>query len=260
MIECALAVPASGWRPWVEAAADLRILRRLECPGVLLGEADELARAGAFAGLDWAHAHDLLPPATARRLADTPLGSGASWRATAERLGAACARLGIRRASIDLGLDGLDAGAGFAGALARRAGVLEPFFEAEPSRELTICVRLRQPPSYFGSREWEAAGNLLYELRDRGLALCVDFHPAELEDGFDIDAFLRRCVRRIAVLRFCYYPHAGETVPATARNAWAEALRRHGFRGLVVFRPRVDDPDELPRLLAAADEWAGLYR
>ena len=259
MIECALSIPATeSWQAWVRAAADLPLLRSLECPGELLEE-DGLAVAADRAGLEWVHVHDLLPPATARHLAETTLPDAASWRRSIDRLTGACACLGVRRASLDLGLDRL-IGTDFSDGLERRLHLLAPFFGAEASWPLDLCVDVRRPPAFPGSREWEAAGNLIHELQGKPFGLCVDVYPAEPGPDFALDEFLRQCVLHTRVLRILYCPRLGDAIDCETRERWSTALRRHGFRGVVVFCPRVTDPDELPRILASADRWAAQLR
>jgi hypothetical protein len=259
MIECALAVPVENWRSWVTAVADLNTLRALECPGALLDIAAELRKAADREGLEWGHVHDLLPLSVGRHLVEVMPYDACSWRETADSLSAACACLGVCRASLDLGLGRVSAMA-FDEGIRRRLSLLDPFIAPDAAWPLSVCVDVRRPPSFPGSREWEVAGNLIHELRGREFGLCVNVHPAELGADFDTDAFLRQCALHTMVLRFCYYPRLGDNISAEVRGLWAEALRRHGFHGLVVFCPLVDDLDALPRMLETADHWAGLLQ
>jgi hypothetical protein len=96
-------------------------------------------------------------------------------------------------------------------------------------------------------------------LRGTRFGLCVNVAPGELDETFDLDVFLRQCALHVQVIRLMYYPHHGDALSDTFHTQWAAGLRRHGFSGLVVFCPRVDDLDQLPGILGRADRWAENY-
>ena len=255
MIEFAVAVQPNGWPAWIENAANLKFVRSLECPGELLNTHRDLFAAADHQGLHWVHVRDMAPRTIGRHAGEGISYEGLHWHDVVADLMKSCAALGVRSVSLDAGLDRISE-SGFDEAFQRRLALLEPVLLHAGSWGLRLCVEVRQPVAFPGSREWSYAGNLLYELRDHEVALCVNVAPVELAGDFDMDTFARRCALRTSVIRLMYYPHRGESPGDEMLAAWWKALRRHGFHGVVVFCPRVDDPDALPGILSRVDQWA----
>lgn len=246
---------------WLDAVSNLATTRGVELPASLLAEPAEALEARLAANaLRVLHVTRLLPSGFVMRLMEAAERPRDVLLAQVKSALARCRAVQVRQVSCDLELDA-------AGATAAQ---LEPAIRAQVSliRQLlpvaveagqTLCIPVRQPPPYPGSREWSLASNVVHEIMHPSCRLALDLVPAELDPAFDLAALLRDCVFHLAVVRIHYEPFLGEAVPLRRQQEWADALRRQGFKGTVVFCPVASTPEGIRAACRQVDALAGLY-
>ncbi len=240
MILPAIRIPPDQPRLWLEAVGDLRGVRAVELPAALLETAAEpvpplLRRLG----LSVLHADGLLPSGfLAHFTAATP--------PVRERLVldlrralAACGAAGVRNLTLDLELQEPAQGSLQADAAPLVRQILATMME----QGMTFCLPLRLPLSWPGSREWQAAANLAAEVLHPACAYALTLELGDLPADFPFESHIRELGFHLQILRLAYTPALGET-PTTAQvTEWHRILQRQGFKGVVVFCPRLSSVD-----------------
>lgn len=255
MISCAVGVTEPQWRDWLHEVGNLKVVRDIELPVSLLAHDAEAMRQVENRGLRLVVAHDLLPADVARHLAESSTLDRGNVLACLEETLDHCRNAGARLVTLEMGLNRI-AEAGAAEALAERVAFLRQLVPVADERRLTICVQVRTPRSFPGSREWEHAANVVHEVMHPACRLAVNLVPADLPGDFDIAAFVRSCTFHLGVLRFHYAPALGDALDGAALDAWHEVLLQHGFRGSMVFCPRVGGGAGIGEVCAGIDRWA----
>ena len=258
MIICAVSVAEVSWRCWLDAVSNMRVVRDVELPVATLAEPPGALALAEHYGLSVPHARDLLPADTARYVSETPSLGRDGLLQCLDRSLDDCRAAGVRSASLEMGLDRIGDDT-FEEDFAERAKLLRCLMPLADERRLTVCVQVRQPRAFPRSKEWEHAANLVHDLMHPCCRLALNVVPAECGPGFDVQEFVRSCYFHIGVVRFHYDPQLGENLGDDAQREWAAALRSHGFRGAVVFCPKLTDDDAIPRACERIDAWAELY-
>jgi len=254
VLRTACHIPTRHWRQWLEAVAASPALRVIESEGDLALHNERFRREVRSLGLLLEHLTDVVPASVLRGLFDMPperrrpvLGEMASILRLAEADG-------VRTVDLDLGLDGLQMKNADAALAERRQVLLACLGPSEVLDTLRVCLPVRVPPPFPGSRAREWAANLLFEAMQSRLALSFDLFPGEWETPPDPAVFVRETCLHAAVLRVHWRPDRGEVLPRRWLCGLAEALHRRAWKGTLVFRPhlRAGADAETPRKLVAS--------
>jgi len=253
-----VSVAEADWEEWLHAVGNMKIVRDVELPvSLLAGDSNALKLAERY-GLTVAHARDLLPSNTARYLGESPAAGRDDVLTCLKHALVRCRDAGARSVSLEMGLERIG-DATFEQDLAVRVRLLRGLMPVADSHAVTVCVQVRHPPRFPGAKEWGCAGNLVHEVMHPRCRLALDVVPSELADGFVVEEFVRSCYFQAGGVRFHYDPSLGESPDPESQAEWAAALHRHGFRGPVVFRPRVTGEAMIAEACAGIDAWAELY-
>ena len=258
MMTCAVSVAETAWDLWLGAVSNMKIVRDVELPAALL-----VAEPGPLAlcqhhGLSVSHVRDLLPPDLARYLSESPVRGRDDVLAALKEILLKCRSAGTHCVSLEMGLDRMGEDT-FEDDSAVRVKLLRGLIPIADRQRLTVCVQARYPRSFPTSKEWERAGSLIHDVMHPRCRLTVNTVPNELPRGFDVKDFVRSCCFRMGVVRFLYDPGLGANLVPESQAEWAAALRHHGFRGVVVFCPRVSEPEAVDEACARIDECATFY-
>ena len=258
MITCCVSASEDHWQDWLDAVGNLRRVRDVALPVSLLVTEPAIRTRAERLGLTVSHAQDLLPADVARYLSESPARGRKDVLSRLKDMLVQCRAAGARVVGFELGLDRIREAA-FAQDLTDRVKLLRALMPVADSQKVTLCVQVRYPREFPHSKQWEYAGNLVHEVMHPCCRLGISMVPAELPADFDIGSFVRLYSFNLGALRFHYSPAMGETLGRESQARWAEALRRHGFKGLVVFCPKVKEPEGIPEASAAIDAWAEAY-
>ena len=258
MITCAVNVAENRWREWLDAVGNMTVVRDVEFPAsLLINESNAMALAERY-GLKVSHAQDLLPPEVARYLTESPLRGRDDVLPCLGNTLKQCRAGGVRSVSLEMGLDRIGE-ATLEQDLAERIKLLRSLMPVADSQRLTLCIQVRYPRAFPGSREWEYAGNLVHEVMNPCCRLAVNLVPSDFPQDFELRNFIRSCYFNIGIVRFHYDPALGENLTMDTQAEWAAVLQNHGFKGGVVFCPRVSGPDGIATACSQIDQWAALY-
>lgn len=255
MISCAISVAESQWSDWLREIGNLKVVRDIELPVSLLAQDADAMRAVENHGLRLVVAHDLLPAETARHLAESSGLDRGDVLTCLEETFEHCHNAGARFVTLEMGLNRVSEASADA-ELAGHIAFLRQLVPLADELRLTICVQVRTPRPFPGSREWEHAAYVVHEVMHPACRLAVNLVPADLPGDFDISAFVRSCTFHLGVLRFHYAPALGDVLDSVALDAWHEVLQQHGFRGSLVFCPRAAGDTGIGEACARIDRWA----
>jgi len=258
MIFCAVSVVDANWKQWLEAIGDMRVVRGLECSASFLVSTPDFQAAAKRDNLRISHARDLLPADMARYLTESPaLGRGDVLDCLKKTL-AQCQACGVESVCLQMGLDRIG-DATFDHDMNERVRLLRALMPAADRHKLTVCLRVRHPRAFPGSKEWERAAHLVHEVMHPCCRLALDFFPAEVPPDHDLEELIRSCCFHVGVVRFHYTPSLGETLDAASQARWAKLLQQHGYKGAVVFCPNVTEEDGIATACEKIDQWAEAY-
>jgi hypothetical protein len=258
MITCAVSVADEVWKAWFEAVGNMKAVRDLECSAAVLAAGAEPMALARRLGLRMAHARDLLPPDMARYLTESPARGREDVLACLKKALALCHGAGVSSVCLQLGLDRIG-DATFQHDLGERVRLLRALIPDAERLKLTVCVRVRYPRAFPGSKEWEHAGSLVHEVMHPCCRLALDLVPAELTGSDGADAVLRAVGFNTGLIRLHYQPAAGEQLDPASQARWATALNQHGFKGGVVYCPRVTSEEAIRGAAAQIDAWAAAF-
>ncbi|MCF7853820.1 MAG: hypothetical protein K9N51_03400 [Candidatus Pacebacteria bacterium] len=259
MMHVALSVDDVAGEEWFDAIADTRCIRAAEVTLACLTENTEIIERAAVRGIDLACVRDVLSSEESRYFSDIPLRVRQSVARTLGQRLIRCGRAGVRTASVRLGLERITEKER-EGEIADRVAFLKNVISPLDSCGLTLCLTVRYPMERPQSREWDLAINIVHDVMHPVLRMGVDVFPSELDGDFDPMAFVRNTGMNLGVLRFVYEPGLGETLAASDLARWNEALRWHGYRGGIVFRPRPGIHTSIREVCAEVDAWAGIIQ
>lgn len=257
MVACAISVPEYDLEPWCEAVGDLRFIRDIEISGTHLddpGVPELLERTG----LGVVHVRDLLPADVSRYINESPAQGRDDVVEHLESMLDRCRAIGAKSAGMEFGLDRITK-AGFRHDFTERIRLLRSLVPVADRNGVVLCVNVRFPRSYPGSKEWEHAANLIHEVMHPSFRLAVDLVSGDLPEDFAPEILIRECYFQIGVLRIHFSPAFGETMTGEFQQSAGRALRRHGYRGVVIFRGHFEPNFSVPgRLFSTMDNWAQL--
>lgn len=237
-----------GLQPFLETVSGHDVWQGLELSGDLLdldgGWEDQF---DSF-DLQLVCLADLLPADVSRYLAEA---GTLARQALVRHLGILLERAaasGASYTSIDLGVERQAADHDL---LQIRAEMLRDLMPRAERMELTICVPLRLPEDLAAGHHHNAV-RLIKEVMHSHCRLVLEVFPEELDPSFDPAEFLADLHGYVAAIRWHYEPYLGHRLRSRFVANWVEALRGHGYGGVIVCCPRLRDPetlaDELPRL------------
>ncbi|MBT3381210.1 MAG: hypothetical protein HN742_40475 [Lentisphaerae bacterium] len=258
MTNCAVSVSENEWEMWLEAIGEMTVVRDVEFPVSLVAGDVGAGRLAEQYGLTPSFARDLLPADVARYLSESPVLGREDVGMHLRKLIAECRTCGGRSVSIEMGLDRIRDET-FEQDFEERLKLLRALIPCADQLRVSICVQVRYPKSFPGSKEWEHAGALVHEVMHPNCRLAVNLVPEEFPPNFDISTFVRSCCFRIGTLRFHHGLASGESMADDDMATWAKALRGHGFKGGIVFSPRVSTADALQAACRKIDRWARLF-
>lgn len=257
MTNVLVSVPDQNTEAWLDAVAEFEALRDVEVSAVLFQEESRanLLKLASRNGLHPRMVRNLIPGEVGRNLEALP---DTEIDRLAEKLREDLSDYGEEGAYsvvLDLGLEKIDE-KDEDGALRRRVTFVRRFLPTIESRDLQLLIPVRYPPPHPGACTWETATNLVHEVMHPACRLLVNFYPGEAEDDFDRTAFVRRCALHLGAIRFIYEPMLGETPNVDTLEAWRETLMWHGFRGALIFAPRISDVDAVRPACSKISEYA----
>lgn len=261
MISVAISVPEDGLETWIAAVSNTQGVRDVELAAATLQTGNQVDSLLEKNGLRVAHLRQFLPNGFTRHYLER---IGRSRNSVFLQLKSALTAFrghGARRVSLDLQLDQL-AGppADLDTGIRLQVSLLRPLLPAAIEAGITLCIPVRYPYPFPGSREWAAAENLVYEIMHPACRLGLNLFPAELEGDFDLVPFLRNCFFHLDLIRLHYNLALGEVLDRTQQQHWADGLRRHGFKGCVVFCPVISGDSGIREACGQVDQLAPLYR
>ncbi len=257
----AVRIPERGWKKWIDAVAAGAGTRALDVPASLAFEAPAFQADAGHLDLTPVHVHGLLAPGTAANLFNAGPGVRGELRTHIRSLLNRAEAAGIRTLDLDLGLDRIPESDIETG-LMQRSEFLRSLLEYGPESGggPALCVSVCFPLAYPGAKTWDWAANLIFEVMHPRCRLAVDVFPCELAPDFDIPAFVRDWYLQAALIRFHWRPGQGETLESANQAQWAAALRRHAFKGSVVFCPRPRHADSAPAVCSEIQSLCSLYK
>ena len=255
----ALRIPDRGWRKWLDAVSQTLHLRAVEASAALVAENPAFLPRLAELGLELCHVRDLLPDEIARHLFEAPGKTRDDLRKHVDDLLRRAEAARARSADLEFGLDRID-GPQMEDALRRRIDFLRDLLDGPNVPHIDLCVPVRQPPPFPGAYTRDAAANLIYEVMNPACRLAVELFPGELPADMDIGAFVREHYLQTALFRFHWQPALGEALDPARQRQWATALKRHTYRGCVVFCPKVRRSETIDDVTATVDTLAVAYR
>lgn len=258
MITCAVSVADEAWKAWFEAVGNMKAVRDLECSAAVLAAGAEPLALARRLGLRMAHARDLLPPDIARYLTESPARGRDDVLAYLKKTLALCHAAGVNSVCLQMGLDRVGEST-FQHDFGERVRLLRALMSEADRLKLTVCVRVRHPRAFPGSKEWEHAGNLVHEVMHPCCRLALDLVPAELSGPEEVETILRAVCFNTGLVRLHYQPAVGEQLEPASQAQWAAALNRHGFKGGVVYCPRVGSEEAIGAAAAQIDAWAAAF-
>ncbi len=258
MITCAVSIDESRWRPWLDAVGSMQVVRDVELPaGLVVDEPAALALAD-HCGLRVSLAHDLLPSDVTRYLGESPAAGRSDVIACLQDIIGRCRASGVRAVTLELGLDRIG-DTTYEENFAERLRLLRGLMPVADRERIAVCVQVRYPRSYPSSKAWEYAGTLVHEVMHPSCRLAVDLVPGEFAPDAQPEDLVRLCYFRTELFRFHYDPALGEDLADGGQAEWAGALHRHGYKGAVVFCPRIDGEDGMEEACRNIDRWAQMY-
>lgn len=258
MITPALRIPDADWAEWLDAVAETAHLRSVELSASLLAEDAAACERVRHYGLAIGHACHLLPPDVSRYLFETPLATRDDIVKHLRQVLKKCSDMGAGAVSIEVGLERIHEPT-FEDDVKARAALVHELLGSPEVPGPPLCLHVRHPPSFPGSREWGHAANLIHETDEPRLRLALNLFPHELPQETAVDQFVRSCCRQLAVVRFHYEPSLGEELDPRVQEAWGHSLRWHGFKGVVVFCPHLTGNHAIGEICSQADDLAPLY-
>ncbi len=258
MISCAISLPEADWQQWLHAMGNMRIVRDLELPVSLLQDVPDVLPQAEQQGFHLLHAHDLLPSDVARYLSESSVRGSHDLLTYLRETVVNCQLAGARYVSMEMGLDRIGEHT-FEVDLGERVKLLRALMPAADQHRITLCLQVRYPRSFPGCRDWEYAGNLVHEVMHPNCRLAVNLFPNDLPPDFDIDQFVATSYFHVAVIRFHYSPMLGESLETKQQRAWAAALQKHAFKGVVIFCPKTANVEGAASACADVDGWAEYY-
>lgn len=252
----AVSIPDDQPERWLDRIGALAHVRAVELPlPYLLERRGQILPALERLGFAVVHATRLLPPGFARHYP----GAGAPVR---ERLLgqvrdalAAAAACGVRHLTLDLDLHAPETGDWHA----QWVALVRQLLPAAVERGLTLNLPLHHPPVFPGSREWNAAANLAAEVMHPACAFELNLDAGEIQDGFDFAGTLRELGFHLNLLRIHFTPAMGEDPSADQLQEWSRLLQHQGFKGAVIFCPRVTSAEGIPEACAMLDRFAEFF-
>ena len=217
MIPCAVSIPETNSVDWITAVANTTHIREVELPATLLQEAGPAFAQVEHNGLHVLHVRELLPADVSRYLAEQPAKGRSDVLGCFQKGLESCNRAGTRHASFDVGLDRIGAGPHDDG-LEQRVKLLRALVPAAERNRITLCVQIRFPAAFPGSKAWDHAANLVHEVMHPRCRLALSLFPAEFPEDFEVEALVRRCYFNVGVLRFHYRPDLGDIPTAAAHR------------------------------------------
>ena len=261
MISVAISMPEDGLATWIAAASNTESVREVELAAATLQTTKQIDNLLDKNGLRVVHVRQFLPNGFTRHFLERIGRSRNSVFVQLKTALVACRAHGARRVSLDLQLDQvagppaeLDTG------IRLQVSLIRPLLPAAIEAGITLCIPVRYPYPFPGSREWGAAENLVYEIMHPACRLGLNLFPAELDADFDLIPFLRNCFFHLDLIRLHYSPALGETLSRPQQESWADGLRRHGFKGCVIFCPVASGETGIRDACREVDLLAPLYK
>ena len=258
MITPALRIPDVDWEGWLDAVAETTRLRSVELSASLLTEEAAACELVRHYGLAVAHVCHLLPPDVSRYLFETPPATRDDILKHLRHVLRQCTNTDASAVSIEVGLERIREPT-FEDDVKARATLVHDLLGTPAGPGPTLCLHVRHPPSFPGSREWGHAANLIHETAEPRLRLALNLFLHELPHDTDVDRFVRSCCRQLAVVRFHYQPGLGEELAPRAQEEWGRSRRWHGFKGIVVFCPHLPGSEAIAEVCRKADDLAPIY-
>lgn len=258
MIACGISIPERDWRTWLDTVGDLERVRSVEVPASLLVGEPESLRLCEHYGLRILHAGNLLPADVARYLSETPAAGRPDVSACLKDMLAQCRDAGVRSVSIDLGLDRIRQDS-YERDADERLRLLRSLVGVADELRVTVCVHVRYPRAFPGSKAWGSAANLVHDAMHPRCKLAVDLVPADFPENLDAAELVRVCYVHTAVFRFCYDPSLGETLTDEMQEVWSSVMHEHSFKGSVIFCPRTSEDQAIAEACRRIDGWSRLY-
>jgi hypothetical protein len=260
MITVAIRIVENSLAAWLGGVGTLLTIRELDLPATLAGNRELLATCERN-GLRIANLDRLLPAAFSVHLAEIEEPRREALLTQVRTAAVACLPVAPRRLSLEFAFryatQPPPAGPAAHTAWLTLVRRLLPLTTDPPG--LVLCLPVPLPPTFQGSKELAAAGNLLYEIMHPACRLALDVFPGELPGDFDSFHFLRDCLFHLEMVRFHYAPSLGETLDETVLGKWAEALHHQGFKGVVVFAPQASTDDGVRAACSNADRLAHIF-
>jgi len=236
----------------------MKTVRDVECSAAVLAAGPEPLALARRLGLRVAHARDLLPPDVARYLTESPARGREDIQACLKKTLALCHAAEVGSVCLQMGLDRIGE-ATFQHDLGERVRLLRALMPDAERLKMTVCVRVRFPRAFPGSKEWEHAGNLVHDVMHPCCRLALDLVPGELPHPAEVEKMLRTVCFNTGLVRLHYQPSAGEQLDPASQAQWSTALQKHGFKGGVVYCPRLGSEEAIAAVAAQIDAWAAAF-
>lgn len=259
MLQAVISIPEMASAVWLTAVADMKRVRDVCLPANALLDPETPALCARL-GLEIAVARELATRDIAPYLDEMPAPACEGLVTAILDALQRCREHGVRAAFLGCGLERIS-GERSEIALATRVDFLRKLMSRDDSSTLRLCLPVRYPQPSPGDREREWAGRIVHEVMHPDCRLALTVFPSELPTDFAVREAIRPVAFQLGLVQFSYEPMLGETIRPEVLRQWLTALRWHGYRGLVVFRPVLTDEswvepvcERLDRLIEAVDD------
>lgn len=241
MMNIILSVPDNDADTWINNVSELEGIDNLEVSPASIADQRNFTRIVRKAGLQIRTIRELIPQEVGRNLESlTAEEKGRTVAALHDKI-AMYSEEGVETVSLSLGLRNTtrinDE------ALEQRITFVRRLLTALESRSMQVLISVRYPPPYPGSLAWEAATNIVHDVMHPACRIRAEIYDGEIEDGFAIAPFVKSCAFHLGGLKFVYEPMLGETPRLDDLRCWLDNLQWHGYRGDIVFAPKVTGAD-----------------
>ena len=261
MTTVAISVPDEQLVPWLDAVADTTLVRAVELPAALLNEPEALPGLLQPRGLALTHVTRFLPPGFGSRFAESAAEMRTTFTQQLQSALARCRDAGVRHVSLDLNEDDICVlESALPDTLRCWSVLMHKLLPMAMDAGITLNIPVTWPLPFPGSRNWTGAGNLVHEVMHPSCRLELNLALGELPTDFDLAGLIRNCVFHLDTLRLHYSPAQGEQPTPAQQRQWSGILLRQGFKGAIVFCPRVTTPEAIRDCCLRVDELAAAYR
>ena len=259
MISVAVSVSENHWERWLETLSNLAGIRTVEVQGGLLAEAPALAGKLESCGLRVSGVTGIMPRRAGEFLTDSPWQNLEILVHQVTTVLQQWAVLGIREISLDLDLETLDP-IRMEPDLNWRVLLVRRMLAVATENNLVFRIPVRVPPARPDGRDLSLAANLIYEVMHPACRLELNLFPGEMAADLDHQELLRSGSHHLQAVRFHFEPSCGDLPGIEHQRQWAQALRKIGFKGTVVYVPRVTREEGIDSVCRELDRLAVCYR